>query len=65
MSLDRNIVLRVIGEDGVERPGYVIRAGDYITETQYRHDQRLMVVRVGTVPLTLRQRVRRWWEGRR
>lgn len=57
--------LVVVDRDGVERPGWALRAGDFITRTDYDHDRRLMTAEVGERPLTLRVRLRRWWEGRR
>lgn len=56
--------LVVIDQEGTERPGWRLRAGDYIEATEYHHDRRVVYARVGTPPL-LRNRLRRWWEGRR
>lgn len=64
-ELPRSVSLIVVGVDGVERPGYVLRAGDFVTETHYDHDRRLMTATVGERPLTWRLRLRRWWEGLR
>lgn len=61
----RPCALVVVDRDGVTRPGYVLRAGDFITESHYEHDRRLLTVRLGVQPLTWRLRLRRWWEGRR
>jgi hypothetical protein len=55
--------LTVVDAEGVERPGYTLRAGDFITATNYDHDRRHLTATVGERPLTLRVRLRRWWEG--
>jgi hypothetical protein len=60
----RPVALVVVDSDGVTRPGYGLRAGDFITETHYDHDRRVMTARVAEQPLTLRLRFRRWWESR-
>jgi hypothetical protein len=57
--------LSVVTQDGDERPGWTLRAGDFITRTDYDHERRLMVATVGEVALPWRTRLRRWWEGRR
>jgi hypothetical protein len=55
--------LVVIDQDGTEHPGWRLRAGDYVEATEYNHDTRVVFARVGAVPLPLRLRLRRWWEG--
>jgi hypothetical protein len=56
--------LIVIGEDGVSRPGWTIRAGDFIERTDCDVNRRLIEVHVRTSrPLPLSYRLRRWWEG--
>jgi hypothetical protein len=57
--------LVVVDQDGREKPGWALRAGDFIVRTEYNHDRRLMIATVGERPLPLRVRLRRWWEGRR
>lgn len=63
--MNSNVVLFVVDRNGVERPGSVLRAGDFITQTDYDHGRRVVTAHVGERPLTLRLRLRRWWEGRR
>jgi hypothetical protein len=61
----QSVGLIVIGKGGVQRPGYVLRAGDLIRATHYDHSRRVIEVEVAE-PLprcSLRLRLRRWWEG--
>ena len=58
--------LVVVDEEGVTRPGWALRAGDFIVRTDYDHGCRVVTARVSSLrPLPLRLRVRRWLEGRR
>jgi hypothetical protein len=59
------VSLVVVDRKGIARPGFMLRAGDFITETHYDHGRRQMTATVGERPLTLRLQLRRWWEGRR
>jgi len=60
------VALVVVGEDGEQRPGWALRAGDLIDRTDYDHDRRLLTVHTRLGPrLSLWSRLRRWWEGRR
>lgn len=65
-SSSHPVALVVVDEEGKERPGSVLRAGDFIECTEYDHARRVMTAHaVPKQPLPLRLRLRRWWEGRR
>jgi hypothetical protein len=57
--------LVVVDSDGNEQPGWALRAGDYVERTDYDHRRRVMTATVGSPPLPLWHRVRRWVERRR
>lgn len=57
--------LVVIDREGVEHPGWKLRAGDLIVRTDYDFARQMLTVTVGDRPVPLRLRLRRWWEGRR
>jgi hypothetical protein len=59
----RDVNLIVVGQDGVTRPGYMLRAGDLIESTDYDHGRRRLTVTVTEPQLPLLLRLRRWWEG--
>jgi hypothetical protein len=59
------IGLVVVDRDGEEKPGWSLRAGDYVERTEYDHGRRVITATVGVAPTPLWHRVRRWIEGRR
>lgn len=59
----RPVSLTVVDADGVERPGFMLRAGDLIERTDYDHGRWHMTATVGSRRPTLRVLLRSWWEG--
>lgn len=60
---ERAVALVVEDEAGQRRPGFMLRAGDFIERTDYDHGRRVLTVRTRPKPVPLRLRLRRWWEG--
>jgi hypothetical protein len=60
---ERAVALVVVTREGERRPGWALRAGDFIEQTDYDHGRQVLTATVGEKPLPLRLRLRRWWEG--
>ncbi len=62
---ERAVSLVVEDENGARRPGWRLRAGDFIEQTDYDHGRQVLTVRTSSRPVPWRLQLRRWWEGRR